>query len=126
MCFIEKYQRLIIVVEFCAENIKFMKFQGCIFFLGGRGYVQITGWDKKGGEMHIFSPIDLNYTKLRKKTENISPSARSPSLWHAPPHYNKFKLGEKYNSKRRGGGKNMNFNIIYTPVEIHCTFVKYE
>ena len=45
---------------------------------------------KKGGEMHIFPPIgkkyayfppiNFNYTKLQKKTENVLPAARTPSL----------------------------------------------
>ena len=42
--------------------------------------------------MHIFSPIDLKYTK--KRAENISPEARTP------PRYNKYHLGKNL----KGGG----------------------
>ena len=77
--------------------------QGCIFFCltphrpggGGQKYDQITGWGKKllkGDKkkegkciffyqlvksMHIFYPIDLKYTKLKKRL-NIFPLRRAP------------------------------------------------
>ena len=46
--------------------------------------------------MHIFSPIDLKYTKLQKKAENLGT-------------YN-FQWGKKYKS-RRGGGQKYEFQI---------------
>ena len=56
--------------------------------------------------MHIFSPIDLIFTKLQKKLIIFR-------LQRASPHYNKLPLGEKYES--RGRGKNMNFKFNIHP-----------
>ena len=33
-----------------------------------------------GKSMHIFSPTDLEFTKLQKKAEHFSPAARTPSI----------------------------------------------
>ena len=53
--------------------------------------------------------INLKYTKLQKKAEHFSHVTRTP-------HYNKFHWGQKYNSKKRGGGgaKIWISNLIYT------------
>ena len=50
---------------------------------------------RKGWKMHIFPSIDLKSTKLQKKADI-------------------FQDG--------GGGKNMNFNLIYTPGEDKSIF----
>ena len=68
---------------------------------------------KKGGKMHIFSPIgksmhmfspiDLKCTILPKKRLKIF------HLRRAPPHYIKFNLGEKLLIKK--GGQKYEFQI---------------
>ena len=55
--------------------------------------------------MHIFSPIDLKYTKLKKKAAHFSLAERN-----ATTHYNKFWVGKKYKSKW-GGGQKYEFQI---------------
>ena len=44
--------------------------------------------------MHIFTPIDLKYTKLQKMAENVTPAACT--------HHNKFHLAKDINQERRG------------------------
>ena len=61
-----------------------------------------------------FSPIDLTYTKLQKKAENVSPPARTPLIT--------INLGK--NKNQGGGGKIMNlkFNIC-TPEKVINTLL---
>ena len=115
--------------------MRFHRLPGVYIFLldptptpGGQKYGQITCWGKKiiekgmkkGGEMHIyspiskskyiFSPIDLKCTKLPKKRLTIF------RLRRAPPNYKKFHWRKKYQS-RRGGAKILIPNLIYTPAD---------
>ena len=63
----------------------------------GQKRIEIKG-EKKGGEMHIFTPIDLKSTKKRLLT-----------FWlRRTPHT--FQLGQKYKS-RRGVGQKYEFPI---------------
>ena len=57
-----------------------------------------------GKNSHMFSLIDLKYTKLQKKRLYIFRLLRAP-----PPHCNTFQLGQKY--KSRGGGGEYEFQI---------------
>ena len=59
--------------------------------------------------MNICSPNDLKCEKLPKKRLNIF------RLRRAPHHYNKSHLGKKYQSRRGGGGKNMNSKFYIRP-----------
>ena len=57
--------------------------------------------------MHIFSPIDLKYTKLQKKSDNCSPAA--------PLVIKNFSWIKNINQER-GGGQKYVFQIQYTPL----------
>ena len=88
-------------------------------------YGQIKCWGKKwlkgdkkeGGKciffpqsvksMHIVYPIDLKFTKLQKKRLVIF------RLRCAPPQYNKFLFGIRYESERGRGKKFSNLICVY-------------
>jgi len=58
--------------------------RGVFFFKYGQLHVgeknDLKGM-KKGGEMHIFSPIDLKFKKIaKKKAGHFSPAARTHSI----------------------------------------------